>query len=339
MQYRRLGNSGLQVSPLCLGTMSFGERTSPEESGRIIAMARDAGVNFIDTADVNAGGESERLIGRWTRGDRDRWVICTKLGGAMGAGPNRAGLGRKWMFSAVDESLRRLGSDYIDIYCLDVDDPRTPVDEIVSSLGNLVRAGKIRYWGVSNIPAWRITEFVLASDRVRIPRPVMGQPCYNAMSRMAEIEYLPACHRFGLGVAVYSPLARGVLSGKYLPGQVPGQDTRAAHRDPRLMETEYREDSMVLAQEIKEYAQARGMSAAQFALNWVLNNRLVTAAIAGPRTADQWRHYLDALEHPFTSEDEDFIDSLVPAGHASTPGYTDPRYPVAGRVSRVETPG
>ena len=146
----------------------------------------------------------------------------------MGADPNRVGLGRKWLLAAVDERLRRLGSDYIDLYCLDVDDPGTPVDEIVLGLGDLLRSGKIHYWGVSNLPAWRLAEFVMASDRLRVPRPVMGQPCYNAMSRMAETEYIPACRRFGLGVVVYSPLARGVLTGKYLPGEAP-HTTPAPH--------------------------------------------------------------------------------------------------------------
>jgi aryl-alcohol dehydrogenase-like predicted oxidoreductase len=151
------------------------------------------------------------------------------------------------------------------------------------------------------------------------------------MNRMPETEILPACRNYGMGVVPYSALARGVLTGKYAPGQAPAADTRAGHKDKRMMETEFREESMVMAQKIKAHAEKRGMSAGQFALNWVLNNRIVTSVLAGPRTFEQWTEYLGALAHRFSAEDEALVDSLVKSGHPSTPGYNDPRYPIAGR--------
>ncbi len=335
MDYRRLGDSGLMVSPICLGTMMFGARTGARAAGRIVDAARQAGINFIDTADVYADGESERIVGKLIRRDRERWVLATKAGNPMGEDPNRRGLGRKWMIQALDESLARLGCDYVDIYYLHRDDPETPLEETLSALADLIARGKARYWGFSNYRGWRIARMVGICERLNLPRPVVCQPYYNAMNRTPEVEVLPACAACGIGVASYSPLARGVLTGKYGTGKAPAKGSRAGRRDERIMETEFRRESLVMARKIKTHAESRGMTAGQFALNWVLDNRLVTAAIAGPRTLSQWRENLGALAHPFTAEDEALIDSLVPAGHASTPGYNDPKYPITGRVTRT----
>jgi aryl-alcohol dehydrogenase-like predicted oxidoreductase len=236
---------------------------------------------------------------------------------------------------AIDGSLQRLGLDHVDIYYLHKEDHSTPLVETVAALGDLIRSGKIRYFGVSNYRAWRIAEIVRLAEQLGIPRPVVCQPYYNAMNRMPEVEVLPACDYFGLGVASYSPIARGILAGKYLPGQAPPQDTRAGRNDKRIMQTEWREESLVLAQQVKEHAQRRGMSPVQFAVNWVLNNRLVSAAIVGPRTVEQMKEYAGSLDHDFSAEDEELIDSLVPVGHPSTPGYSDPAYPVEGRQPRT----
>ncbi len=335
MKYRRLGASGLKVSPLCLGTMMFGGRTDQPTAERIVASARAAGINFIDTADGYSASRSEEITGAAITAERDWWVLATKLAVPSGEGPNRRGLSRKWVMQAAEESLARLGTDYIDIYYLHREDHETSLGETVRALADLVRQGKIRYFGISNYRSWRIAEICALCDRHGIDRPAASQPYYNAMNRLPEVEHLPACAYYRLGVVPYSPIARGILTGKYDPDASPAADTGAGRQDPRLLESEWRRESLVAAKTIKAHAEARGMTAGQFALNWVLNNKLVTAAIAGPRTEAQWQDYLDALDKPFAPEDEALIDSLVAPGHPSTPGYTDPAYPIEGRIPRT----
>ena len=332
MDYRNLGRSGVNVSTLCLGTMMFGGATDAATAERIIAKAREGGVNFIDTADQYNEGRSEEVTGRAIARERDAWVLATKVCNPMGKGRNERGLSRKWVMQAADASLKRLGTDYIDIYYLHKEDNSTPLDETVRAMGDLVRAGKIRYFGVSNYRSWRVGEICNLADRFGIDRPVVSQPYYNAMNRMPEVEQLPACAHYGLGIVPYSPLARGVLTGKYRPDAPPPPGTRAGRHDPRLLETEWRPESLRLAQEIKAHAEGRGITAGQFAFAWVLNNRLVTSVIGGPRTEEQWDDYVGALAYRFTAEDEALVDRLVPTGHPSTPGYNDPAYPIEGRV-------
>lgn len=331
MEYRNLGASGLKVSPICLGTMMFGDRTDAAEAGRIVDAARAAGVNFIDTADAYAKGGSERMVGKLIASDRAHWVLATKVGNPMGKGPNDTGLSRGWLMRAIDASLERLNTDWVDIYYFHLDDASTPIEESLLAMGEIVAAGKARYFGVSNYRAWRIAQIVELCAKLGVPAPIVCQPYYNAMNRMPETEILPACANYGLGVVPYSPLARGVLTGKYAPGQAPAADTRAGKNDPRMMETEFREESMVMAQTLKAHAEQRGMSAGQFALNWVLNNRIVTSVLAGPRTFEQWTEYLGALAHRFSAADEALVDSMVKSGHPSTPGFNDPKYPIVGR--------
>ena len=334
MNHLPLGSSGLRVSPICLGTMMFGGRTEADVAARIISHARDAGINFIDTADVYTAGRSEEITGAAISGERDAWVLATKVGGANGEGPNQRGLSRKWLMRACEDSLARLATDYIDIYYLHKEDPATPLAETVRALGDLVRQGKIRYFGLSNYRSWRVAEICHICDGLGIDRPIVSQPYYNALNRMPEVEHLPACQYFGLGVVPYSPLARGVLTGKYAPGADPMADSRAGHNDPRMMQSEWRRESLVIAQTLRAHAVARGITAGQFALAWVLHNKLVHGAVAGPRTFAQWQENLGALDYQFTAEDEALVDSLVPMGHPSTPGYTDPAYPIEGRLPR-----
>jgi aryl-alcohol dehydrogenase-like predicted oxidoreductase len=335
MEYRSLGRSGVKVSTLCLGTMMFGGPTDEPTSGRIVARAREAGVNFIDTADMYTEGRSEEVVGRAIKADRSRWVLATKVGNPMGEGPNGRGLSRQWVMQAAEASLRRLGTDVIDIYYLHKEDHSTPLGETVRALADLVRQGKIRYFGVSNHRGWRVAEICRLADEMGIDRPVVSQPYYNAMNRMPEVEHLPACDHYGLGVVPYSPLARGVLTGKYDPKRPPPEGTRAGRQDARMMQTEWRTESLEIAQEIRRHAEQRGATAAHLAVGWVLNNRLVTGVIGGPRTVEQWEDYISALSYRFTAEDEALIDRLVPAGHPSTPGYNDPAYPLEGRVPRA----
>ena len=334
MEYRKLGESGLHVSPICLGTMMFGDRTDAAESGRIVSAARDAGVNFIDTADVYTKGESERITGKLIAPDRDRWVLATKVANPMGDDPNRRGTGRKWIMQAVDESLARLATDYIDVYYLHRDIEATPLEETVGAMSDLVRCGKVRYFALSNFRGWRIAETMRVCALLDAPRPVACQPYYNAMNRQPENDILPACAHYGIGVVPYSPLARGVLTGKYTPGAKPGAESRAGRNDKRFMETEFREESLAIAQKVKAHAEKKGMSPGHFAFNWVLANRIVTSVIAGPRTLEQWNDYVAALGKRFDAEDEALIDSLVKSGHPSTPGYNDPAYPMNGRRLR-----
>ncbi|MFN4088288.1 MAG: aldo/keto reductase [Alphaproteobacteria bacterium] len=335
MDYRKLGRSGLKVSPLCLGAMNFGGPTDEADSLRIIGTARDAGINFIDTADAYNGGRSEEVVGRAVGAERDQWVIATKLANPVGKGPNGGGLSRKWMMQAVEHSLRRLGSDHIDVYYLHKEDHGTPLEETVRAMGDLVRQGKIRYFGVSNYRSWRLAEICRICDGLGIDRPVVSQPYYNAVNRMPETEHLPACAHFGLGVFPYSPVARGILSGKYRADAPPPEGSRAARRDTRMMQTEWRPESMAVADRLKAHAESRGITASQFATAWVLNNALVTGTIAGPRTAAHLDDYLGALAYRFTAEDEALVDSLVAPGHPSTPGYNDPAYPIEGRRPRA----
>ena len=335
MDYRNLGQSGLKVSPICLGTMMFGDRTDVAEAGRIVASAREAGVNFIDTADVYAKGESERVTGKIIASDRDRWVLATKVANPMGDDPNRRGTSRKWIMQAIDESLARLGTDYVDIYYLHRDIEETPIEETVGAMGDLIRAGKIRHFGVSNFRGWRIAELVHVCRGLAVPPPVVCQPYYHAMNRQPENDILPACAHYGIGVVPYSPLARGVLTGKYQPGAAPEPESRAGRKDKRILETEFREESLAIAQQVKAHAEKKGMAPGHLAFNWVLANPIVSSVIAGPRTLEQWSDYLAALGRKFEADDESLIDSLVRPGHPSTPGYNDPHYPLRGRPVRA----
>jgi aryl-alcohol dehydrogenase (NADP+) len=291
--------------------MMFGGPTDEDHSLRIIGKAHDAGVNFIDTADVYNEGRSEEVTGRAIAPNRTHWVVATKVANPSGPGPNDKGLSRKHIMKAAEASLRRLGTDWIDIYYLHKEDHATPLAETERAIGDLVRQGKIRYFGVSNHRAWRVAEICRLCDDFGIDRPVVSQPYYNAMNRMPEVEHLPACHHYGLGVVPYSPLARGVLTGKYSPDQPPPETSRAGRQDTRMMQTEWRPESLAIAQEIRRYAEGRGITAGQFAVAWVLNNHFVTSVIGGPRTEDQWNDYLSALQYRFMAEDEAFIDRLV----------------------------
>ena len=331
MPYRSLGRSSLKVSPVCLGTMMFGGRADETASAAIVARAREDGVNFIDTADQYTDGVSEEIVGRAIKGDRDWWVLATKVGNPGGPGPNDRGLGRSWIARACDRSLKRLGTDVIDIYYLHLEDPTTALEETIAAVGDLMRQGKIRHFGVSNFRSWRIAEIVRLCDAIGIDRPVVSQPYYNALNRQPEVEQLPVCDHYGMGVVPYSPLARGVLTGKYLPDAAPPPDSRAAAKDKRMLETEWRPESLDIAQTIKAHAESRGTTAGRFAFAWLLNNRIVSSVLAGPRTLEQWDDYLAALDYDFSIEDEAFMNAMVPAGHPSTYGYSDPRYPLEGR--------
>jgi aryl-alcohol dehydrogenase-like predicted oxidoreductase len=332
MQYRSLGKSNLKVSALCLGTMMFGDQTAREEAAAIVADAHAQGVNYIDTADVYTKGASETMVGELLKGSRHDWVLATKLGNPMSDRVNEGHYSRSWMLREVATSLKRLQTDYVDILYLHRDYNGMSLEEPLRALDAMLRSGQIRYWGVSNFRGWRIAEMVNLARQIGMPGPVVCQPYYNLLNRMPEVEVLPACAHYGIGVTSYSPVARGVLTGKYQPGQKPDPSTRAGRGDKRMVETEFREESLVIAQQLAKHAEPRGISLAQFATAWVLANPVISSVIAGPRTLKQWQDYAPALAYVMTKEDEALVDGFVRPGHPSTPGYTDPNYPLNGRM-------
>ena len=297
MHYQNLGKSNLKVSALCLGTMMFGDQTDHAEAANIVAHAHDHGVNFIDTADVYTRGASEQMVGALIRPTRDDWVLATKLGNPMSGRANEGHYSRSWILRETETSLQRLQTDHIDVLYLHRDFDGMDMPEALSALADLLRAGKIRYWGLSNFRGWRMTEMVHQAARIGMPGPVVCQPYYNLLNRMPEVEILPACQFHGIGVAPYSPIARGVLTGKYTPGATFEPGTRAGRADKRMAETELRPESLQIAQQLGVHAQARGVSLAQFATAWVLANRIVSTVIAGPRRCSSERAVVNARWH------------------------------------------
>ncbi len=339
MQYAILGRSGIEVSRLCLGTMMFGGPTNEAEAIRIIADAQESGVNFIDTADKYEDGRSEEITGRAIKGARDKWVLATKVGtsGRDLKYPALANLSRRYVMRSVEESLKRLGTDRIDLYYIHRHDPHTPDEEVVRTFGDLIRSGKILHFGLSNLRAWQITHYAHLCQQMGVPQPVAIQPYYNLMNRQPEVEVIPAARNFDMAVVPYSPLARGVLTGKYKPGAQPPTESRAGRNDARMMMSEWRPESLEIAERLQAHAAARSKTIVDYAVAWELNNSAVTSLIAGPRTFEQWRSYVGALDYAWNAEDESLADSLVTPGHASTPGYTDPLYPVQGRFPAVKS--
>jgi aryl-alcohol dehydrogenase-like predicted oxidoreductase len=332
MLHRLLGRTGVRVSPLCLGTMMFGGPTTAADSTRIIHKALDAGINFVDTADMYVAGESERIVGQALAGRRDAVVLATKGRHKMGEGPNDWGASRLHMRQALDASLTRLATDHIDVYYIHAPDYDTPIDETLRFLDDAVQQGKILYPACSNFRAWRVCEALWTSDKLGLARFAAVQPLYNLVNRDIEVELLPLCQAHGLGVVCYSPLARGILTAKYKPGESFPEGSRAARNDKRMREAELRDESLAISQKLAEHCRAKGVAPSQFALAWCLANPIITAVILGPRTMEQLDDNLAALSVTITPEDEVFVNSLVPPGEHSGKGFNDPLYPVTGRT-------
>jgi aryl-alcohol dehydrogenase-like predicted oxidoreductase len=275
------------------------------------------------------------VIGGAIKATRDRWVLATKVAQPTGPGVTERGLSRQHLMRAVDASLARLQTDHIDLYYIHRIDPDTSWERTIAAFGDLIRQGKVREWALSNVRAWHVPHVHHLCRQLGVPPPAALQPYYNLMNRQPEIEVLPAARTFGLGVVPYSPLARGVLTGKYRAGRDADPGSRAGRRDRRMLESEWRPESLAIAQTLARHAKARGATLAAWACAWVLNNRAISSIIAGPRTFEQWTGYLAALDYEWTAEDEKLADSLVAPGHASTPGFTDPAYPVEGRFPKI----
>ena len=317
MDYRLLGRTGVRVSPLCLGTMNFGGPTSEADSWRMLDMALDAGLNFIDTADMYNAGESERVIGRWLAQNDRRYdlFLATKGHYPTGPGPNERGNSRLHLLRACEDSLRRLGVDHIDLYQLHRPDPATPIDETLSALTDLVRAGKVRYVGCSTFPAWGVMEALLTSELKGTVRFVSEQPPYNLLDRRIENELVPLAQKHDLALIPWAPLGMGVLAGRYDDAANYPADSRAALRGGIYAER-VTARGIEVGRAFSEIARAAGLSPAQLAVLWVKDQTAITAPIMGPRTPEQLAHLLPLLELSLPDETRAACDALVPPGTA-----------------------
>jgi aryl-alcohol dehydrogenase-like predicted oxidoreductase len=319
IDHRSLGGTGVKVSPLCLGAMMFGAwgNTDHEDSIRIIHRALDAGVNFIDTADVYSRGESEVIVGKaLADGRRDAVVLATKVHGTMGDDPNQYGNSRRWIINEVDSSLRRLGTDWIDLYQIHRPEPDTDIDETLGALTDLVRAGKVRCIGSSTFPAHQIVQAQWVAEKRGRERFVCEQPPYSLINRGIETDVLPVCEQYGMGVIPWSPLAGGWLSGKYRKdGESPGSSRRAQMLPQRYdMSLPANERTLEAADALGELAEQAGITLIEMALAFVVNHPAVTAAIIGPRTMEHLESQLAALETSLSADVLDRIDEIVPPG-------------------------
>jgi aryl-alcohol dehydrogenase-like predicted oxidoreductase len=328
---RVLGSTGVKVSPLCLGAMMFGAwgNRDHDESVSIIRRALDGGINFIDTADVYSAGESEEIVGKALAGSRrDNVILATKAHGAMGKDPNEQGNSRRWLVREVESSLRRLGTDWIDLYQIHRPDPQTDHEETLSALTDLVRAGKIRYFGSSTYPAHEIVEAQWVARTRGLHRFVTEQPPYSMLVRGIERDLLPVAEQYGMGVLPWSPLAGGWLSGRYRLGQEQPA-TRRAERFPLRYDLSLAENRLKLerADALAVLAESAGMTLVHLAIAFVIAHRAVTSAIIGPRTMEQLDTQLDAADLVLDAGLLDAIDEIVPPGTNSSPndgGYEPP---------------
>ncbi|HEX3539810.1 MAG TPA: aldo/keto reductase [Acidimicrobiales bacterium] len=330
MNYRSLGRTGLNVSSFCLGAMMFGAwgNRDHDDSIAIIHRALEAGVNFIDTADVYSQGESEEIVGRAIAGRRDDIVIATKCHGAMGDDPNHRGNSRRWILRACEDSLRRMGTDWIDLYQIHRPDPFTDIDETLGALSDLVHAGKVRYVGSSTFPAHAIVEAQWVAQRRGRERFVCEQPPYSLLARGIETDVLPVCRQYGMGVIPWSPLAGGWLSGRYRVGQDVPSSTRAERIPGRYdLSRPENQRKLEVVEQLAQLAEEAGMPLIHLALAFVLEHPAVSAAIIGPRTMEQLEEQLGAADVTLDEKILDRIDQIVPPGttlNAADTGWQPP---------------
>jgi aryl-alcohol dehydrogenase-like predicted oxidoreductase len=338
METRTLGRTGVKVSPLCLGAMMFGDwgNQDHEDSIRIIHRALDAGINFIDTADVYSRGESEEIVGKALAGGRrDNVVLATKVHGTMGDDPNEFGNSRRWIVREVENSLRRLGTDWIDLYQIHRPEQDTEIDETLGALSDLVHAGKIRYFGSSTFPASQIVEAQWVADRRGRERFVCEQPPYSILVRAIENDVLPTCQRYGMGVIPWSPLAGGWLSGRYRKDVDLPDSHRAARIPGRYdMSLPGNQRKLEAADALARLADEAGITLIEMALAFVIRHPAVTAAIIGPRTMEHLESQLSAADVTLSDDVLDRIDEIVPPGVNVNPidgGWPNPALDSAAR--------
>jgi aryl-alcohol dehydrogenase-like predicted oxidoreductase len=328
VNYRNLGHTGLKVSPLCLGAMMFGSWGNPDhdESIRIIHRALEAGVNFIDTANGYSEGESEVIVGKALKGRREQAVLATKVWAPVGPGPNQQGLSRKAIQEQVENSLRRLDTDVLDLYQIHRPDATTPLAETLSALNDLVRQGKVRYIGCSTnhysgeavwekrFAAWEIAESLAISERHGWERFISLQPPYSILRRVMELEHFPMCEHFGIGNIVWSPLEGGWLTGKYRRGGPNPLDSARSQKWIGDIDNPKFQRRLGIVEELIPLAEAKGISLARFANGWALRHPAVTSVIIGPRTMEQLEDSLGAVDVQISDEEAATIDRLVPPG-------------------------
>ncbi|MGO8962016.1 MAG: aldo/keto reductase [Streptosporangiaceae bacterium] len=340
MEYRRLGRTGVTVSKLCLGAMMFGDwgTKDHDESIRIIHRALDAGINFVDTADVYSQGESEVIVGKALAGGRrDDIVLATKVHMPMGADPNHGGNSRRWIIREAENSLRRLATDWIDLYQIHRYDPETDIDETLGALTDLVRAGKVRYIGHSTFPVSAIVEAQWTAQQRGRERFACEQPPYSMLTRGIEADVLPTCARYGMGVIPYSPLAGGWLSGRYRKdSEVQGPMSPARQRLANRFDTTMAENQRKLeaAEQLAELADKAGLTLIQVAIAFVVRHPAVTAAIIGPRTMAHLESQLAAADVELPDDVLDRVDEIVPPGVTINPadgGWVSPALQAAAR--------
>jgi aryl-alcohol dehydrogenase-like predicted oxidoreductase len=338
MNHRLLGRTGMHVTPLCLGAMMFGEWGNPDhdESIRIIHRALDAGINFIDTADVYSRGESEEIVGKALAGGRrDNVVLATKVHGTMGDDPNQYGNSRRWITRAVEDSLRRLGTDWIDLYQIHRPEPDTDIDETLGALSDLVRAGKVRAIGSSTFPAAEIVEAQWVAERRTRERFMCEQPPYSLLVRGIEADVLPVVARYGMGVISWSPLAGGWLSGRWRKGVQAPVSSRADRLPQRFdLSIPGNQRKLEAVEQLAQLAEEAGMTLIEMALAFVINHPAVTAAIIGPRTIEQLESQLPAADVQLSDDLLDRIDAIVAPGTNLNPadaGWQNPALAPAAR--------
>ena len=325
MEFRALGRTGVQVSSICLGCMMFGGRTDQQATNEIIAQALDGGVNFLDTANVYNLGRSEEATGvaLKTLGARDRVVVATKVHGVMDAeDPNMRGSSRRHIIQQCEASLRRLGTDYIDLYQIHRPSPGIPIDETLRALDDLVTAGKVRYIGSSTFAAWQVVEALWASKEYGLNRFVTEQPPYNILDRRIERELIPMAQTYGIGLIPWSPLAGGLLTGKYSRGEPPPADSRFGQGGLRAQQKARWVDGLFdIVDALTPIARDKGCTLAQLALAWCEQQPGVASAIIGPRTVEQLQDNLGAAAVTISDEDRARIDAIVPPGRMVSPFY------------------
>jgi len=345
MEFRALGRTGVQVSPLCLGAMMFGAWGNPdhEDSMRIIHAALDAGINFVDTADVYSAGESEEIVGKALLGRRNEVVLATKLHGSMGEDPNQRGNSRRWIFQEVESSLTRLKTDWIDLYQVHRPEPDTDIEETLGALSDLVHQGKIRYLGSSTFPPSRVVEAQWAARERNLERFVCEQPPYSLLVRGVEADLLPTARRHGMGVIPWSPLAGGWLSGKWRKGQEAPSSTRAQRLPARYdLSIPANQRKLDAVEELALLAEESGISLIHLALAFVIRHPAVTAAIIGPRTIEQLESQLGAVEVELSDDVLDRIDEIVAPGtnfSLADAGWSNPELEPGARRQRAPARG
>jgi aryl-alcohol dehydrogenase-like predicted oxidoreductase len=316
MNYSLLGRTGVRVSPLCLGTLNFGGPTPEEDARRILDACLDAGVNFVDTSDSYHGGRSEEVVGRLLAGRRDRVVLATKVHFRTGDGPNDEGNSRLHILRACEASLRRLQTDYIDLYQVHRASPDIPIDETLGALTDLVRAGKVRYVGCSTHPAWMVMEALAASERLRLVRYVSEQPPYNLLDRRIENELIPLAARYNLAVLPWAPLAQGVLAGRYASAGAPPPDSRAAVQPDSIYSRRVTAKGIEAGRAFATLARGHGLTPGQLALLWCKDQPAITSPVVGPRTLEHIQDLLPVLGLSLSDEQRAACDAINPPGTA-----------------------